>query len=138
MPLLVKKRTIQVKIVEYMVLKLFSKQSIFSLVDILFKDMFEDSKKLIEEVEDLDEDVEEEEDEEEEEEEAEEEAADPTKYGYDMDDYLDTKGILTIEGIKDIVGEIMFTCQKKISYDILEYIMKGKVFEKKIIRESFL
>lgn len=138
MPLLVKKRTIQVKIVEYMVLKLFSKQSIFSLVDILFKDMFEDSKKLKEEVEDLDEDVEEEEDEEEEEEEAEEEAADPTKYGYDMDDYLDTKGILTIEGIKDIVGEIMFTCQKKISYDILEYIMKGKVFEKKIIRESFL
>lgn len=38
------KRTIQDKIVEFMVLKLFSKQSIFSLIDILFKDMNEDYK----------------------------------------------------------------------------------------------
>ena len=38
------KRTIQEKIVEFMVLKLFSKQSIFSLIDILFKDMNEDYK----------------------------------------------------------------------------------------------
>ena len=46
-----------------MVLRLFSKQSIFSLVDILFKDMQEDAKKLQEvEEDDL---VEEEEDEDE-------------------------------------------------------------------------
>ena len=38
------KRSVQNKIVEHMVLKLFSKQSIFSLVDILFKDMKEDYK----------------------------------------------------------------------------------------------
>ena len=38
------KRTIQQKIVEYMLLRIFSKQSIFSLVDILFKDMKEDYK----------------------------------------------------------------------------------------------
>jgi hypothetical protein len=122
-----------------MVLRLFSKQSIFSLVDILFKDMQEDAKKLQEvEEDDLVEEEEDEDEEEEDDEAGDEEPQDPTKYGYDMDEYLDTKGILTIEGIKDIVGEIMSTCQKKISYDILEYILKGKVFEKKIIRESFL
>jgi len=42
-----RKRTLQQKIVEQMVLKLFSKQSIFSLVDILFGDMYEDSKNLL-------------------------------------------------------------------------------------------
>lgn len=36
------KRTIQSKLVEYMVLNMFSKKSVFSLVDILFKDMYED------------------------------------------------------------------------------------------------
>jgi hypothetical protein len=41
-----KKRTIQSKIVEYFVLKLFSKQSIFSLVDIIFKDMHNDHEDL--------------------------------------------------------------------------------------------
>ena len=39
-----KKRTCQQKIVEEMVLKLFTKQSIFSLIDMLFKDMNEDAK----------------------------------------------------------------------------------------------
>mmetsp|Transcript_483 Transcript_483/g.485 ORF Transcript_483/g.485 Transcript_483/m.485 type:complete len:82 (+) Transcript_483:365-610(+) len=38
------KRTVQHKIVEFLVLKLFSRQSIFSLVDVLFKDMKEDYK----------------------------------------------------------------------------------------------
>ena len=55
-----------------------------------------------------------------------------------MDDYLGRKGTLTIERIKDIVGEIMSTCEKKMKYEILEYIMKGVVFEKKKLRESFL
>ena len=38
------KRTIQQKVVEKMVLSLFSQESIFTLVDILFKDMKEDYK----------------------------------------------------------------------------------------------
>lgn len=46
--------------------------------------------------------------------------------------------MLTIERIKDIVGEIMSTCEKMLKYEILEYIMKGVVFEKKKLRESFL
>jgi hypothetical protein len=45
---------------------------------------------------------------------------------------------LTIERIKDIVGEIMNTCERKMKYEIIEYIMRGVVFEKKIFRESFL
>lgn len=36
------KRSIQSKLVEHLVLNLFSKKSVFSLVDILFKDMYED------------------------------------------------------------------------------------------------
>ena len=63
---------------------------------------------------------------------------DPSRYGIDMDDYLSTRGILTIERIKDIVGEIMNTCERKMKYEIIEYIMRGVVFEKKILRESFL
>ena len=34
-----RKRTIQVKIVEYMIVQMFPKKSIFALVDVLFKDM---------------------------------------------------------------------------------------------------
>jgi len=48
------------------------------------------------------------------------------------------KGMLTIERIKDIVGEIMSTCTKKLNYEIIEYIMRGVVYEKKKLRESFL
>jgi len=48
------------------------------------------------------------------------------------------KGVLSIERIKDIVGEIMGTCEKKMKYDIIEYIMKGVVYERKKLRESFL
>ena len=59
MPDLRKKRTVQNKVVEYLVMKLFSKQSIFYLVDILFKDMKDDYKALEMKVEDEDEDEEE-------------------------------------------------------------------------------
>ena len=48
------------------------------------------------------------------------------------------KGVLAIERIKDIVGEVMSCCQKKMKYDILENIMKGVIFEKKKLRESFM
>jgi hypothetical protein len=51
---------------------------------------------------------------------------------------MDRKRLLTIERIKDIVGEIMNTCTKNMNYDILEYIMRGVVFHKKKLRESFL
>lgn len=62
----------------------------------------------------------------------------PTRYGENLDDYLSNKGILTIERIKDIVGEIMNTCTRHMKYEIIEYIMRGVVFEKKVLRESFL
>ena len=48
------------------------------------------------------------------------------------------KGMLYIERIKDIVGEIMASCAGKMKYEILEIIMKGLVFEKKKLRESFM
>ena len=44
MPDLFKKRNVQTKVVEFLVLKLFSKESIFSLLEILFKDMTSDHK----------------------------------------------------------------------------------------------
>lgn len=146
------KRTIQQKIVEFMVLKLFCKQSILSLIDILFKDMKEDYKifenddeeeepeiEAAEECSDMDyhpasshhpkEDSEQEED---------VDDIDPTKYGVDLDQYMSIKGVLTIERIKDIVGEIMSSCAGKMKFEILEVIMKGVIFENKKLRESFM
>ena len=41
---------------------------------------------------------------------------------------MSIKGVLTIERIKDIVGEIMNSCKKKMKYEILEKIMKGVIF----------
>ena len=46
--------------------------------------------------------------------------------------------MITIDRIKDILSEIMYTCQKKMKYQILEYIVKGVIFERKNIRESFI
>mmetsp|Transcript_20800 Transcript_20800/g.32075 ORF Transcript_20800/g.32075 Transcript_20800/m.32075 type:complete len:122 (+) Transcript_20800:4430-4795(+) len=63
MPVLRQRRTVQAKIVEFMVLKMFSRQSIFSLVDILFKDMNEDYKAIESDDEEDDEDYDEEEEE---------------------------------------------------------------------------
>jgi hypothetical protein len=39
LPELRQKRSVQEKMVEYLVLSLFSRESVFSLLDILFKDM---------------------------------------------------------------------------------------------------
>lgn len=129
------KRTVQNKVVEYLTLRLFSKQSIFYLVDILFKDM-KDDYKLLEVAESDDEDDDEENKEEEQPEEAKQdegelsgdESDDPTRANVDIDEYMSIKGVLTIERIKDIVGEIMSSCQKKMKYEILETIMKGVIF----------
>lgn len=155
-PVLREQQSVQSMLVEYMVMKLFSRQSIFSLIDILFKDMKEDYK--IFEVDDEEEEALEADEEEqpgdegesagsggsegsdgEEEMKVKKECADPLKVYYeDIEKYLDCKSILTIETIKDIVGVIMSSCQNKLSYDILETIMKGVVFEKKKLRESFM
>ena len=35
---------------------------------------------------------------------------DTTRYGVDIDHYISTKGVLSVEIIKDIVGEIMSNC----------------------------
>jgi hypothetical protein len=51
---------------------------------------------------------------------------------------MSRKGMLSIERIKDIVGEIMSNCEKKMKYDIIQQIMKGVVYEGKKLRESFL
>ena len=67
-----------------------------------------------------------------------EESDDPTRANVDLDDYMAIKGVLTIERIKDIVGEIMSSCQKKMKYESLETIMKGVIFQKKKLRESFM
>jgi hypothetical protein len=63
---------------------------------------------------------------------------DPTKYGQDMESYMGLKGVLTIERIKDIVGEVMNTCAKTMRYEILQKIMKGVIFHQKRLRESFM
>ena len=47
LPDLRRKRSIHQKVREFMVLKLFSKKSIFTLVDILFNDMKEDQKSIM-------------------------------------------------------------------------------------------
>lgn len=142
-----RKRTVQNKLVEVAVRKMFSTQTIDSLVDVLFKDMNNDYKiyadqgqeeeaKAKPEKPGADEDENQEERPEGDSEE--EDEKDPTKYGVDIEAYMEVKGVLYIEKIKDIVGEIMGSCQKTLKYGILEYIMKGVIFEKKKLRESFM
>lgn len=134
MPLVREKRTVQNKIVEQFLLQIFSKKSIFSLVDILFKDMEEDYKSVQKsiQVEDSSEDSDDEDDE------GNRSIEDVTKYHYDIEAYMEKKANMTIEIIKDIVGEIMNSCSKKMKYDILENIIKGVIFERKMLRESFM
>jgi len=155
-PTLRRKRTVQNKLVEYAILKMFSKQTIFSLVDVLFKDMKQDYK-IYEEAADMageqpgqgagKRDQGGNEGEEDEPGEGEENGGDGPDMddqlidytdGGDIDRYMEVKGVLYIEKIKDIVGEIMGSCQKQLKYEILEYIMKGVIFEKKMLRESFM
>ena len=134
------KRTIQAKIVEYMILELFSTQTINSLMDLMFNDMKGDYNNLVGELEASDSDAD---DDDEEEEEVkvvvpEEDDDDPTRNGVDIEDYCGLKSTLTIERIKDIFGEFMSSCAGKMKYEILQTIMVGVVFEKKQFRESFM
>lgn len=132
-----------------MVLSLFSQESIFTLVDILFKDMKEDYKTIEDTKIKPDSDHEDSDhsnhhgglnqanlldDQDQDDEDSEEDSEDETKYGKDIEMYMGIKGVLTIERIKDVVGEIMNSCAKKMKYEILEKIMKGVIFEKKKVR----
>ena len=105
-----------------MVLELFSEPTIFNLIDILFKDMAEDYKLLIdpkdeeeggsdsehEKADDVNHDQAENHQENEDDED--EDCTVINAYGMDLDDYVGTKGTLNIERIKDIMGEIMNSC----------------------------
>ena len=143
-----------------MVMTLFSIPTINSLLNILFNDMQGDYKHLLGEFVESDDDkmdpseVEEEEDEEvmesgegsgggedDEEEESEEDVMmddDETRNGVDIEEYISLKGTLTIERIKDIVGQLMSSCEGKLKYEILQSLMKGVIFDGKPLRESFL
>ncbi len=59
---------------------------------------------------------------------------DPQSLTKNMDEYLSSKGFLAIERIKDIIAEIMSSCQKKIKYEILESLIRGVVFYNKKLR----
>lgn len=133
-----KERTIQSKIVEFMILKLFSIRTINSLLDLMFKDMKGDYQTLQGPMGYSDDEDEEEEEKQQDNEDDDYEQYDETRYDLDMDDYAGLKGTLTIERIKDIIGEIMTSCEGQMQYEILQTIMVGVVFEKKQLRESFM
>lgn len=154
MPTLRSKRTVQNKLVEHAILKMFSKHTIFSLVDVLFKDMKQDYKIYEEAAEEVDEgrgdqpggglgqgqEADEQGDEEDKASgggDLDDQLIDHNE-GRDMEQYMEVKSVLYIEKIKDIVGEIMGSCQKQLKYEILEYIMIGVIFERKMLRESFM
>lgn len=56
---------------------------------------------------------------------------------FDAQAFLDRKSLLTIELIKDVIGEVMSACKKR-KYPILEYIMKMVLYEKNALRDSFM
>ena len=112
-------------------------------MDIIFKDMKEDYQNI--ELGSSDEEEEEEEAKQNQQKEHESDAesdgaesVDPTKYQVDIDEYMSLKGVLTIERIKDIIGEIMNTCTKTMRYEILKKIMGGVIFDQKRLRDSFM
>ena len=115
-----------------MLTELFSKQTIFSLVDILFKDMKEDYKMIENDEEKPGEGSDDEGDGA-----GEADAPDSGGEEEDLEDYMSLKGTLTIERIKDVVGEIMGSC-KNLKYETLNKIMRGVIFEQKRLRESFM
>ena len=56
---------------------------------------------------------------------------------FDVEGYLERKSLLTIEMIKDVIGEIMSACKGR-KYPILEYIMRMVLFERNPLRSSFM
>lgn len=186
-PLILEKRTVQNKVIEFLLLKLFSNDTIKQLVDILFKDMCSDAEiyerayelhyrtkhepifqekqtapqatrtvsgasaskalpgttpgrqvntsQFESEICDYEHDH------------ALNDAvgiwapSDPPlaiKFGTNMSDYIHVKNILYIEKIKDIVGLILAYCTKNMKYEVLEIIMRGVIFKKQKLRESFM
>ena len=143
---LIVKRSVQQKVAEFFVNSLFTTQTIFSLIDILFNDMkgdytkYEESNKkaIVEAKEDLDlplgpgEGKKEAANEQPQDEEMEEEGVGYSGWPsaiFDEQQYIELKQGLTIERVKDIIGEIMSACKSN-EYVILEYIMKMVLFEK--------
>lgn len=59
-------------------------------------------------------------------------------HGYDVQEYLDLKALLTIERVKEIIGEILSTCEKQFEYQMIEFVMKKVLFENQLLRDSFL
>ena len=120
--------------VEYTINKIFSKETVYKLIDILFNDMQSDYELIEGKVGNFfEQDTESEKssvcvsdneyigdhshppkD---------DDDKDITRYGVNMDHYISTKGVLSVEIIKDIVGEIMSNCQKEMRYEILHKIM---------------
>lgn len=76
----------------------------------LFKDMNEDAKIFIEPNDSDEEEEKVEESLSDSDENKEDEYVDLLRSAYDIEEYIGIKGVLTIERVKDIVGEIMCSC----------------------------
>ena len=46
------------------------------------------------------------------------------RFSINMKEFVRVKGILYIEKVKDVVGGIMAHCNKKMKYEILQYIVQ--------------
>lgn len=55
-----------------------------------------------------------------------------------LEEYISLKGQLTIENVRDIIGLITASCAEKMEFEIVEYIMKGVVYENRRLRPSFV
>jgi hypothetical protein len=51
---------------------------------------------------------------------------------------VDYRSLITMEVIKDVSGEIMFSCKDTLQYDMTKRIMKAITYEGSRIRSSFL
>ena len=56
----------------------------------------------------------------------------------ELQEYIDLKGVLTIERVKDIVGEIICCCPKTVKFEIMQKIIGNMVFRKEKMRQSFM
>ena len=55
-----------------------------------------------------------------------------------LQDYIDLKGVLTIERVKDIVGELICTCPKTVKFELMQKIIQNMVFKGQKMRQSFM
>ena len=66
-----------------------------------------------------------------------------TNYEFGMNkdskqEYISLKGLLTIELVRDIIGLIISSCAEAMEFEILQYILKGVIYDEKRIRPSFV